>query len=267
MGHVSSRLPRVGRAAAPLLLIATALGANCGVGESGSPTAQEPSVNAPPQEPVAEAASAVSGCVTIRRGLFGEVEDALIESDPTKATKNYGASASLSAGGGASPRHALVKWDLSFIPSDATVTSATATLSVPLYGGAPVHGHRAVAPWSESTVSWSGFADAVPAQPASVEFPAVTGNASSPVPTSADVTQVVQDWVSGASQNHGLLLERDDAAGDTVFASSEWATETERPTLQVCYVAPPSLVPGASRGRSSRCPGSRSRSYRARRWR
>jgi hypothetical protein len=99
-----------------------------------------------------------------------------------------------------------------------------------LNGGAPVRAHRITAPWSESTVTWDSFAGAFSAN-VEATFPAAAAGTSA----TADLTALVQAWVSGSSTNDGLLLERD--LGSTVFASSEYAlVPSDRPQLTVCYV-------------------------------
>jgi hypothetical protein len=178
-------------------------------------------------------------CVTIERGLFGDVADALINSGTgTDGSQDasYGSSNSLTASVSPSgQRQALLRFDLSSIPGGATISSATATLDVLLYGGAPVRAHRATAPWSESTVTWASFAEAYLPQVEAI-FPAVNGSLPGGTPTTADLTAIVQAWVSGAAPNDGLLLERD--LGSTVFASSEYL-QASRPKLDVCYTLGP----------------------------
>lgn len=176
-----------------------------------------------------------SGCVTIQRGALGNVEDAHIAFDPTdpsRASKNWGSSLGFSAGGvGAGLRQGLVRWDLSAVPSPANITSATATLDTLVGGGAPVDAHRVTAPWSEATVTYNSFGGAFDPT-VEAAFPAA------PV-TSADLTGLVQDWMTGVSPNHGIFLQRG-LSSFTTFASSEAPTVAQRPSLQVCYqcVAP-----------------------------
>jgi hypothetical protein len=173
-------------------------------------------------------------CVTVQRGVSGEVEDALLASN-WPAT-NWGSSQSLVSGSvPPGERQALLRFDLSAIPSDAIVLSAEATLNVLLYGGAPVRAHVVTAPWSEGAVTWDSFNGAyLPAVAAT--FPAAA-NAfpHPPVPTSTDVAALVQAWLNGSVPNDGLLLERD-LTGSTVFCSSEFTTPSERPKLSTCYV-------------------------------
>lgn len=171
-------------------------------------------------------------CVTIQRGVRGDVADALINSGAGNdggATRNYGASSSLTASLDAnSQRFGLLRFDLASIPATATVVSAKLTLNVLLQGGAPVRAHVVTAPWSESKVTFASF-DGAFDRDLLATFPAASAGQS----TGIDVTDLAQGWVSGAEDNFGLLLERD--AGASVFASSETANPALRPSLAVCY--------------------------------
>ena len=247
MNAVVPKAPRRGLGVALLLVLGSWLATNCGVPETEKSAPPSPAST----ETVGEAQSPQSGCVVLRRGVAGDVEDALINDDPSKIANNYGASTSLTAGSEGVKRHALVKWDLSAIPPSSIITSATASMQVLLYGGAPVHVHRITTPWEETLVTWADFADANPTTPVIGDF----SDAAQGQPAYADVTQVVQDWVSGASANHGILLERDDAPGLTVFASSEAPDADVRPTLQVCYDAPPSINAGDPQDQVFTLPG------------
>lgn len=198
--------------------------AGCGASEPGTPAAHD--------EPVAQVASAVEGttCVTIQRGTSGNVHDALIREDNDE---NYGGSQSLTAGdNGTTVRHALLQWDLSDIPPGVTVESAIVTLNVILQGGAPVNAHRITTAWDETTVTSGTFSGGYAA---GVEATFPSGS-----PTTADITALVQDWVSGDFPNHGILLERDGTNGNTVFASSEYVSvpggsTAARPKIEICY--------------------------------
>ncbi|MBI2566404.1 MAG: DNRLRE domain-containing protein [Candidatus Schekmanbacteria bacterium] len=183
----------------------------------------------------AQAATAEPVRVVIQREVGGAVADALLNSgvgSDGAASRNYGRSGSLTASldGSGGRRHGLLRFDLSAVPQGVTITSATIHLNLLLYGGAPVHAHLVTSSWSESTVSWASFAGAY-SPDVTVTFPAASV-------TSADVTELVQDWLDGATANYGILLERD-IAGVTVFASSEIPHAAARPRLDIIYVPGP----------------------------
>jgi hypothetical protein len=95
----------------------------------------------------------------------------------------------------------LVRFDLSSVPAGSVVTEARLELTlVALEGGATtIDLRRALAAWTETTVTWdnqpggaSPFSSLVVGTDLLVyEWP---------------VTDVVRDWVSGAAANRGLVL-------------------------------------------------------------
>jgi hypothetical protein len=205
--------------------------AGCGQGSAPPGEPSSAPVEAIGQAPEAEGSGQT--CVTLQRGAGAGVADASI--DGGKPTRNYGASGSLSdgrSGVAGAQIQALLRFDLSALPPDATITSAVTTLHVLLDGGAPSRAHRITAPWSEGTVTWSSFNGAYAAA-VDATFPAATAGQS----TAADLTSLVQGWVNGSTPNHGLLLERD-LAGSTVHASSE-QPQPQQPRITVCYTPGP----------------------------
>lgn len=66
-----------------------------------------------------------------------------------------------------------------------------------------VNVHRAIASWSDSTVTWNNFAGAFDSS--------VHGSlpANTPGWKTADVTSLVREWVGGTYPNHGLLLDQE----------------------------------------------------------
>ncbi|MBI2565496.1 MAG: DNRLRE domain-containing protein [Candidatus Schekmanbacteria bacterium] len=178
-----------------------------------------------------------STCVVIDRNE-GTVADAHVWQQ--KPDKNWGGSNSLTTSrGSVGDRQALLYFDTSAIPQDAVVESATLTLNVLLYGGAPVDVYRIKEPWSEGTVTWNSFGSNYDRTEIWTTLPGSS-------PTSADLTALVQEWVrfAGAGtpgfMNRGMLLNRV-TGGSTVFASSECATSGTcgasdlQPRLEVCY--------------------------------
>ncbi|UQA62022.1 DNRLRE domain-containing protein [Polyangium aurulentum] len=175
-------------------------------------------------------------CVTIQRGVFGTVEDAQIASE--QPAKNYGTKTLANVGAvGAGVRQSLFRFDLGAIPATATVTSAKLTLtayqSLPLGSSATLRAHRILSPWTEGTVTWGLFnASFSPAVDASA-----INDRPSPATATFDLTALAQAWVSGASANHGVLLEQPETT-TTNISTSETATASHQPALQVCYLTP-----------------------------
>ena len=140
-----------------------------------------------------------------------------------------------------SPRtaRAFVQFDLSSIPSSATVSEATLRL---FYDGCDsdpdvdVGIFEVMSSWAESTLSWNtqpsfaGSAEDI----VSLACAGATG-----VYVEWDITGLVQDWVSGSASNHGVAMKAVEEVGDSgrllaEFGSRE-GTIGEQPKLVVSY--------------------------------
>ncbi|WP_437840654.1 DNRLRE domain-containing protein [Sorangium sp. So ce1153] len=172
----------------------------------------------------------VGGCVTLQRGTAGEVADA----DIWEAFPDYNDGhvpyndSGLSHGFN---KQALYRFGLDGIPAGATVTSAEFGVAAYGPGDQSVRIHRIAAPWSEDAVTWNSFAASYDA-PVEAELLWV-----GPYAMAADLTELVQAWVDGATPNHGFLVEQD-PIGRTSYRSSDHPLQRDRPWLEVCYLAP-----------------------------
>jgi hypothetical protein len=116
------------------------------------------------------------------------------------------------------------------IPPGATFQSATFYIHVSDAGGAQVNVHRITSSWDEGTVTWNNFMGSY--------APGIIGSFTADAENvwrSVDVTALVQGWLNGTYDNHGLLLDQ----GQTQFTeywSSEFGMVDIRPKLEVCYV-------------------------------
>ncbi|MFO0762990.1 MAG: DNRLRE domain-containing protein [Byssovorax sp.] len=215
-----------------VLLWTVSLGAIAALGCAGAEPESAPpadEVAASPAEPVAEAQGAVKAppvCVTFQRGVLGSVADTFLNQE--KPANNYGANITDQASGAALlQQRALFRWNLSSIPADATVSSATVTLTQSNTGAASPRVHLANTPWTEGTVTWNSFGNGYDA--------AVLANLSNASATiNFSLLATVQGWVNGSIPNNGILIEQA-AASTTKFMSSEWAVVGSRPKLKVCY--------------------------------
>lgn len=117
------------------------------------------------------------------------------------------------------------------LPPDATVTSATFSIYMWHVSFQTVYVHEVTANWTESGITYNNFGGSyLPAFDSFVaDYP--------PGWRSVDVTTLVQDWVSGAKPNNGLLLEQADTPF-TICRSSEYGESGLRPKLEVCYTSP-----------------------------
>lgn len=194
-------------------------------------------------EDVAAAQQAIQTpvCVTVRRGVMGDVADTFLSGDyPFWAP---GSESSLWTGrsGGGNENTSLFRFDLDFLPASARVVSATLTVLVSWNDqNNLVHVHRVLAPWSEATAKSSTFGapgDIAPA-PETGFFAGDVGFKS------ADITDLARGWVSGAIPNHGIALV-EPPVNSHLFWSSE-ASLSARPALGLCYVNGPGAHAGGA---------------------
>jgi len=146
----------------------------------------------------------------------------------------------------------IIKWDLSDIPTDTTVTEATLYLYQTDSGGdssydVPVHKIVNVNPvisactWNtyDGTNSWTGGADGGQSDTAPAENTPSLNTTNNEYKTWS-VTNMVADWVSTPANNYGMLVNSDDVASvDSYrfFASNEVADASTRPKLILTYIA------------------------------
>jgi predicted phosphodiesterase len=151
----------------------------------------------------------------------------------------------------------LIKFDISRIPTWATVTEATLHFFGWYRDGVcPIntYAYKVKRHWDESEASWN--------QATSTDFWSQPG-CNDPVydydPTSVttaalsytnqcywDITPLVQHWVADPPMNNGVLLICEDVDQDVSFGSSEWSVPSERPHLEMTYYLTASS-PGSTR--------------------
>jgi hypothetical protein len=156
---------------------------------------------------------------------------------------------------GAVATHALLKWDLSSIPSTNVVMKASLQMTGwdGSDGAIDVYGIE-LGDWSESTVTWNSWATTSQslvllgqltcAGPANTRGQTVFANSA--------LTQWVQDWVNGNQANYGIILKMHDdgTPGGDSFSSREdtWASG-HAPQLVIQYF--PSSVFAEVKGKVS----------------
>ena len=161
-------------------------------------------------------------------------------------TYNYGASTSLSI---ENSKHSLLRFDVSAIPSSATIVSASLRLAL---SGSSLHGtidiNRVLEDWDEGmlagaagTASWNNrkpgiaWATAGAGQPGSSD-----ATSQGQIPAAAlgvmDITiaaALVQGWIANPASNFGITFSLT-SGDDCRFASREGA-DGSRPFLVVTY--------------------------------
>lgn len=215
--------------------------------------------------------------VTLQQGTDGYsgATDTVI--DYANATTNYASDTTIAVirpFSGNFDKSGLFKFDVSSIPSTATINSATFSVYHDAVsdadGYAPVIGSdRVFKPWTEAGAThntWDGTNGwgTVGAANASDVGTDNTGNGTDPDRTATstdtvsftgwtaypaafidfDVTALVQAWVNGTINNNGLILRGTSNTQDkaVVFWSSENATTANRPKLVIDYTVGSSSV-------------------------
>ncbi|NPV42289.1 MAG: tandem-95 repeat protein [Anaerolineae bacterium] len=207
----------------------------------------------------------------------------------SQATMNYGASDTVQISPYSSnPQGSLYRWDLSSIPSNATVDSASLTFYVTegsAYAFSLYHLRRA---WEEGTGTSSGTAGvgaswtyygagtgnwgtAGAANTSSDRYNTNLWNAAASAFNSTGIQEfelnssgidVVQGWVDGSLSNYGLTMQNYSGASTNdywIVASRQNTSGYSVPTLNIDYCIPvtgPTITTSGSLGAFSAEPGS-----------
>lgn len=146
------------------------------------------------------------------------------------------------------PDRVLLRFDLSALPLDAKVLTATLTLQVTLWGEESFPGaavlYRVLTPWDAATANYS-FPWMQPGLAAGVDYDA-TPLAIQPLepkgPLRFEVTQAVRDWQSGAWANEGLVIMMSEDSHNMAHwwvSLSEQTDAQAQPTLRIAIQALP----------------------------
>jgi hypothetical protein len=186
----------------------------------------------------------------------GKATFVMLNSNKPGDCANWGAYSRFHVGANAlSVRRGLVQFDLSAIPAGTHVVAATLSLYHPdtLRGSGVVDVHRVTTAWNEgtgvNTCTNDGANWTTPWQTAGGDFDptaaASLAKSAGDAPTwdSWNVTSLVQDWVSHAYANDGLLLKLANeqfSPCTTVtncnywaYASDDWSDPSYRPRLAI----------------------------------
>ncbi len=181
---------------------------------------------------------------------------------------NLGTSTTFAADGSNSEAEdrSVIKFDLSSIPSNATVSSAILSIKNlnNTDGSGTWYVHRCFKPWIESTVTWndwdspnnewgtsgaknasdSGSDNSGDGSDYDIKSTAEASVTKSPwdgtIFRNFTITTAVQNWVDGTWGNRGLVLSSNNLIVNNggTFASSENATTADRPKLAITYTVP-----------------------------
>ena len=169
-------------------------------------------------------------------------------------TFNYGTSPSLIIDREATDlQRALFQFDLSAIPSNATITSATLQMQATQIGGTlNISVYEMLRAWTEGTANgtanaanWNESASGTNWTSAGGDFNATAVanlNTNSTGQHSWNLTTLVQAWVDGTKTNNGVLVASPDGGGNrtATYDSSEGTTA---PRLVISYTVPANTAP------------------------
>ncbi len=159
-------------------------------------------------------------------------------------------------GGNQSNVRSLIQFDLSGIPANATITSAT--LALYFNPSSPEGKHfqflnsnssyisRITSAWNENTVTWAN-------QPSttSTNRVSLSGTSSSTQSfTSINMKQLIIDSRNNPSTSFGFMLklQQEKSFRKLIFASSDHPTASLRPKLTIVYTVPAPLIATGNTG-------------------
>lgn len=205
----------------------------------------------------------LTGVASAETAAFRAVKTSFVQSN--LPSYNYGAKDSLEILAG--QRYGFAQWDLSSIPSSAVVTAASVTFRVRYIqqtGTGSLSLLQLTGPWVQGNSN--GPSDGFPAgeltwnnKPAVSLTPLATATYNSSTPgncTFADaaLTQLVQDWISGAISNYGLQLRNSAAIVVGLYSMNNSGAAAEYiPVLSVTYQTGVEPPPKARLQPAARC--------------
>jgi hypothetical protein len=178
---------------------------------------------------------------------------------------NYGTATPLLVAGtttAANERTALLKWDLSSIPSNASISSASIILNVPTDASTYAYPLYDLAkPWVEGSATWTNYAGttAWATAGAAAITGAIdrgntnlwnsTGSLSGTPPFTATVPlldpaglNVVRRWVTGGTNNGVIIQDYTSASTDSLGFDSREGTTPPQLKIRYCLGTPPAFT-------------------------
>lgn len=148
----------------------------------------------------------------------------------------------------------LVQFDLSSIPSEATVSSATLKLyhavrSAAEPAGRVIWAYRLTQSWTETGATWNSYDGINPWTTLGGDYTATDGAAYTMTNTLPrwiewDVTNIAKAWIESGQPNYGFLIkDADETPTDndywSKFRSREYTNQPDRnPILEISYTVP-----------------------------
>ncbi len=167
---------------------------------------------------------------------FSNPEDSYVRQ--TSPTTNYGSDTVLLADGvSQDPDNGkfgevatLIKWDISSIPPDASITSVKIKLNITDSSIHRYNIYNQTSPWDENSVTWNDMSQG------SVLFqqvpPLTVGQVTLVVVPNA--VDLIQKWVNGVVPNNGVII-RNMSSNNGIDIDSKETPSGLAPTLEVSY--------------------------------
>ncbi len=174
------------------------------------------------------------------------------------ASTNYGAATTLQVdgdepSGSATDMSILLGWDISAIPANATVQSATVYLNILNISSGPYFCYGLLRSWEQLQATWNNALSASAWATAGAQGAAdrdslmlctIFAPATGPLTVNLNVDGVamVQSWIDGSAPNYGMVIADSATSDGADFNSSESANAMNRPKLEIVYtvmVTPP----------------------------
>jgi tartrate-resistant acid phosphatase type 5 len=164
-------------------------------------------------------------------------------------TTNYGGASTLIIDGddpSGLDKRAVLKWDVSAIPSTKTVTAASITLNVVDVSSQTYELYQLKRNWTESGATWVNYASGAAWATAGASgssdrgttvLGTITGSTTGSYTIALNTAGValVQGWVNGSIANHGVIIMDAANSNGLDVSSSEAGTVAARPRLTVTY--------------------------------
>ena len=171
---------------------------------------------------------------------YAGTEDAYIRE--TSVTNNYGSQTVLLADGSdADPSTSilgelatLIKWDLSAIPADATIESASIVFEVTNVSSGLYNFFEVTTPWNETTANWNNAGNA--GDSGTVIMGSLNASSTGQISTALNQSGIdlIQSWINGSAGNNGFYLMAGGSTDGIDLTSSEGAIDSH-PELQVSF--------------------------------
>ena len=165
--------------------------------------------------------------------------------EPWRSDTNYGTT-DLWAGGIPIKQSALMRWDVSTIPSTATITAVTITVRALGSDNWQFPIYQCLRPWTESQATWQLFASgsswagagatAVGMDRGATALGQLQGSdGTTTTSLNAAGVAVVQSWVNGTTVNNGFVVQDYSRRYAIRWPHAGAAIASQRPRLQVSY--------------------------------